>query len=359
MQDTLTVTYTDTSKVAFIDGNGNLTTITYAALLDSLDLTYADTSAILFVDRNTGRATTQGPEFSWTGSNLRIKNTQYAPQAGALCIMAPTFSESHIMHRVSNDASSQTPSYRFQRSRGTLAAPTPVQMGSIVGRISFTGYNGTDFNSASLGGGNYGIEGVAAGMWGGNVNPLYIRINSSGWSQNVHSFFFTPGGTLSMGSGSAFTDTLYTLSVLGTARISITPASTNGTDSILVKAGAGQVSAMAFGEGTYLPTDSGQANFATLTLNTANYSRVGKTVTVFGTFQMDPTSTATATLFYMSLPIATNLPLNSSGGNFSTRLGEGGAIYSDGLSSNRVLVRYVSGSTASTTASYSFSYTIQ
>lgn len=236
MQDTLTLTYTDTSKIAFIDGNGNLTTITYAALLDSLNVpnVTGPDSTIAYYDSN-GELTGDSVHLVWTGTILKIKNAQYGFNAGAVNITASTMSDSHIMHRVSNDGSSQMPSYRFIRSRGTLAAPTPVIQGSIIGRLSYSGYNGIDFTSASLGGGNYGMEGIAAGTWAADVQPMYIRISTSGWSQNVHPFIFTPAGTFSIGSGAVFTDTSHTLSVRGTARIMITPRNYDLEDSATIK----------------------------------------------------------------------------------------------------------------------------
>ena len=60
--------------------------------------------------------------------------------------------------------------------------------------------------------------------------------------------------------------------------------------------------------GTYTPTRSAEANLdANVTPTDAQYLRVGATVTVSGSFTADPTTTATATSFELSLPIASNI----------------------------------------------------
>lgn len=58
----------------------------------------------------------------------------------------------------------------------------------------------------------------------------------------------------------------------------------------------------------YTPTRSAEANLdANVTLSEAQYLRAGSTVMVSGRFTADPTLTATATSFEMSLPVASNL----------------------------------------------------
>jgi len=60
--------------------------------------------------------------------------------------------------------------------------------------------------------------------------------------------------------------------------------------------------------GVYTPTRSAEANMdANVTMTEAQYCRVGNTVTVSGRFTADPTLTATATSFEITLPIASNI----------------------------------------------------
>lgn len=60
--------------------------------------------------------------------------------------------------------------------------------------------------------------------------------------------------------------------------------------------------------GTYTPTRSAEANLdANVTMTEAQYMRVGNTCTVSGRFTANPTTTATATSFEMTLPIASNI----------------------------------------------------
>lgn len=59
--------------------------------------------------------------------------------------------------------------------------------------------------------------------------------------------------------------------------------------------------------GVYTPTRSAEVNMdANVTMTEAQYMRLGNTVTVSGRFTADPTLTATATSFEISLPVASN-----------------------------------------------------
>jgi hypothetical protein len=70
----------------------------------------------------------------------------------------------------------------------------------------------------------------------------------------------------------------------------------------------GGASIAAISHGVYTPTRSAEANLdANVTMTQAQYERVGSVVTVSGRFTADPTLTATATSFEMTLPIASNL----------------------------------------------------
>jgi hypothetical protein len=58
--------------------------------------------------------------------------------------------------------------------------------------------------------------------------------------------------------------------------------------------------------GTYTPTKSGESN-CSVTMSSCMFMRVGKMVTVAGRFDVDVTTVATATEFFITLPIASNL----------------------------------------------------
>lgn len=68
MEDTLVIKYADTSQVAYIDANGNLTTITYAALLDSLNVPGADSSLYSTINYTDSMANTKGWIFPFPDS---------------------------------------------------------------------------------------------------------------------------------------------------------------------------------------------------------------------------------------------------------------------------------------------------
>jgi hypothetical protein len=154
-------------------------------------------------------------------------------------------------------------------------------------------------------------------------------------------------------------DPVFDFDVAGSVGISITPASTNGTDSVLVKASTGQVMAMPFEQGTYSPTDSGSANLDDVTIDTAMYSRIGNIVTVAGAVTLDATTTATTTFFYMSLPIPpANWNTNRAGGTFNAySVNEGGAILM-GVP-DRVIFQLFPADTGPNVYSYTFTYRIQ
>jgi hypothetical protein len=68
--------------------------------------------------------------------------------------------------------------------------------------------------------------------------------------------------------------------------------------------------------GTYTPTGTSVSNIGTLTPNSAQWTRVGNVVTVAGSVGIDPTAASAATVFDLSLPIASNLAnLNELGGS--------------------------------------------
>lgn len=115
------------------------------------------------------------------------------------------------------------------------------------------------------------------------------------------------------------------------------------------------------GAGTYTPTRSAESNLdANVTPSEAQYLRVGATVTVSGRVTVDPTLTATATSFELSLPIASNLGAaeDLAGVAFcGTVAGMGAAVYGS-AANNTAVFAWVSSDVASQIISYTFTYQI-
>jgi hypothetical protein len=113
--------------------------------------------------------------------------------------------------------------------------------------------------------------------------------------------------------------------------------------------------------GTYTPTLTGIANVTTVAIvGTANYMRVGNTVTVSGYLQLDHTINATATSFRMSLPVASNFSSSSeaggAGASRSLNLGHAVAIRAD-ATNDQALFELKPPAGAGSTDEYTFTFT--
>lgn len=113
--------------------------------------------------------------------------------------------------------------------------------------------------------------------------------------------------------------------------------------------------------GTYSPTRSAEANMdGNVSLTTAKYYRLGDIVTVSGRFTADPTLTATATSFEMTLPVASNLAAaeDVSGTAFCGSIAGQGAEIIGVAANDTAKVQWISGDITSQTWSYMFSYRV-
>ena len=112
--------------------------------------------------------------------------------------------------------------------------------------------------------------------------------------------------------------------------------------------------------GTYTPTRSAEANLdANVTMFEAQYLRVGATVTLSGRFTADPTLTATATSFEMTLPIASNIGAveDLAGVAFCGAIAGMGAQISGSVANNTMVVAWISSDV--TAQSWSFTAVYQ
>lgn len=126
--------------------------------------------------------------------------------------------------------------------------------------------------------------------------------------------------------------------------------------------GLGSVAVLAGAAGTYTPTAANDTNLdAVPTMYDAQYMRLGDVVTISGRFTANPTLTATATSFTMTLPIASDFAAlaDCAGTAVSpTVAGQCCAIYAD-TTNNVAKVQWVSGNTANQDHFFQFTYQIK
>lgn len=112
--------------------------------------------------------------------------------------------------------------------------------------------------------------------------------------------------------------------------------------------------------GTYTPTLTNVTNVDASTARLATYMRVGNTVTVGGQLDIDPTTTASATVLGISLPIASNFSTSYEAGGvaFATGItGMGGGIEAD-ATNDRVSLKFIASDVTNQTMTYSFAYEV-
>lgn len=143
----------------------------------------------------------------------------------------------------------------------------------------------------------------------------------------------------------------------GITQLGQTPQSRNGTDSILMKSSVGQIMVLPWKQGRYLPNDSASSNVASFFYDSASYTLQGDYVTVWGTMTVDPTTTATPTFWYQSLPIVPTMTqiYDISGTFVGHFINEPGAIFL-GSSTARAEFYFTPTNTADRYISYSFTY---
>lgn len=190
---------------------------------------------------------------------------------------------------------------------------------------------------------------------------------------------FTFGGVSINGFGEGFKEVgTYTFNIKASsnANLVFTPLGTGARfsiDNVSVKllpygnvkakdvTASGNVTGANLLSGTYTPTRSAETNLdANVTMFQAQYSRVGKVVTVSGRFTADPTLTATATSFEMSLPIASNIGAveDLAGVAFCGAIAGQGAQISGSVANDTAVVSWLAGDVTSKSWSFIFSYEI-
>lgn len=111
-------------------------------------------------------------------------------------------------------------------------------------------------------------------------------------------------------------------------------------------------------DGTYTPTLFNTTNVAASTSGVCMYTRIGNTVRVAGSVQIDPTNNNQSTVLGVSLPIASNFTLSTDcagSGAAADVAGQSCGVLADPVN-DRALIQFVNGSTTNHTMYFSFTY---
>ena len=220
------------------------------------------------------------------------------------------------------------------KSRGSLASKTDVQSGDVLFQIRSAPYSNGSYRDQEA---DYVIEADSAG--GGTTVPIRHRWFTMDNGIGAERIRLHSSGGLSLGNT---TD----------------PGSTNFsvTGTVNVGTAGGNIS-----WGVYTPTRSAEANLdANVTMTEAQYMRVGNTVTVSGRFTADPTLTATATSFEITLPVASNIGAveDAAGTAFCGTIAAQGAAVTGSVANNTAVITWVAGDITSQSWSYTLTYQI-
>lgn len=214
---------------------------------------------------------------------------------------------------------------------------TPPDLGGTVTSVAasggttgltFTGSPITTSGTLTLG----GTLGVANGGTGAATFTANALLKGNTTSAVSASNVSDNGSTVSIGSGIGFS----------VARTTVTaPAAADGN----------------VFSGTYTPTSFNTTNIAASTPQSAQYLRVGNTVTVSGQIDIDPTATGFAILG-LSLPIASNLTSAVQlSGVFNCPDADGGGVYGD-AANDRATFQFTATSASNLTYYYTFTYRV-
>ena len=113
--------------------------------------------------------------------------------------------------------------------------------------------------------------------------------------------------------------------------------------------------------GVFTPTRSAEVNTdANVTIAECSYARIGNTVIVKGRVTINPTLTATATGFEMTLPVASNLgAVEDLGGiGFCGAIAEMGAAINGVVANDTAKFEFISSDTASQIWSFMYMYEV-
>lgn len=260
-------------------------------------------------------------------------------------------------------------------SGGAIAAPTwTTPTTGTVTSVSGTGtVNGITLTGTVTSTGSLTLGGTLSGvsLTSQVSGTLPIANGGTGSTSTTYCSLTTNvTGTLPVGNGGTGATTFTANALLkgnGTSAVSASNVSDNGS-TVSIGSGIGfsiartTVTSPAAADGnvfsgTYTPTSFNTTNIAASTPQSAQYLRVGNTVTVSGQIDIDPTATGFA-LLGLSLPIASAITSAVQlSGVFNCPDAAGGGVYGD-ATNDRATFQFTASSAANLTYYYTFTYRV-
>jgi len=260
-------------------------------------------------------------------------------------------------------------------SGGALAAPTwATPTTGTVTSVSGTGtVNGITLTGTVTSTGSLTLGGTLSGvsLTTQVSGTLPIANGGTGSTSTTYCSLTTNvTGTLPVGNGGTGATTFTANALLKgntTSAISASNVSDNGS-TVSIGSGIGfsiartTVTSPAAADGnvfsgTYTPTSFNTTNIAASTPQSAQYLRVGNTVTVSGQIDIDPTATGFAILG-LSLPIASAITSAVQlSGVFNSPDATGGGVYGD-AANDRATFQFTASSASNLTYYYTFTYRV-
>ena len=264
------------------------------------------------------------------------------------------------------DAASNERIYDFASSAGQLLGRTRTDADAAGATWLTVDRTGTTVDSVALSASALSIAGATTyTTQGSSATPTillnsaqpYMIFNESDAAADNRRWYWTAGGE-------AWEWGL--LNDANSASAGVITVQRTGTtvDSINLQATAVQINGSTVTWGTYTPTITNGTNVASSTSDVCQYSRLGAVVTVScGGVLIDPTSSATLTVFSVSLPVASNITASrqvGGGGVFGQDNGSvQNPLYIIGDATNdRAQMAFTSGTANQLGTSFTFTYLV-
>lgn len=229
---------------------------------------------------------------------------------------------------------------------GAVSTYSLTAGGRALGGVAGTANTAAYFSAANT----VSLQAVSASgrnLWniGGTVGGVAYLSATNTWSLTMTSSY-----------GLGLLNAASLLSVVGDAPLHYALKGTGfGSDPAFGTLDTSDISDIA--SGTYTPTITNVTNVTASTSNGAQYLRVGNTVTVSGSVDIDPTAAA-ATTIRISLPIASDFATNHDcAGTMASGNGEVGPVFAN-IANDNAQVQFTATNTANHTFYYQFTYRI-
>jgi len=347
----------------------NVGIFTPASPIYPLEITPTLTNVTSSLVTAVGVATTIAPSISSEADfyGIFVKNTANP----ASTISLATITGAYLENRLNSDFASSVTGLLIRPVVTDDSAPLHSSVQTVIG-IDLRLHARTSGTTILDAGTGYGINTSSIFSNGGSTWNNVTQINLADTTINTISSFLgidiaglTRGSSTNIGLRIG-KSTTYSLQLSDTSSVA-SGGITFGTDTNLYRNGINSLKtddnfvAANVVAGVYSPTSSILANLdGTPSASEAQYLRVGNTVTVSGRVTMNPTLTATATSFDLTLPVATNLGAaeDCAGTAFCGAIAGMGAEVIGSAANDKAVVQFIASDVNSNTLSYNYSYQV-